>query len=83
MPFLRHIKFTFLQRINEHLQKKSRFFKKVAYLHGNLEQKTLLHGDVEQKIEGNEEGKSLSQENLCKSGIFARKIGAKLIVNAV
>ena len=27
--------------------------------------------------------KSLSQEKLCKSGIFARKIGAKLIVNAV
>ncbi len=35
------------------------------------------------KIEGNEEGKSLAQENLCKSGIFARKIGAKLIANAV
>lgn len=35
------------------------------------------------KIEGNGEGKSLKQENLCKSGIFARKIGAKLIVNAV
>ncbi|NGY86226.1 hypothetical protein F6Y05_12895 [Bacillus megaterium] len=31
----------------------------------------------------NEGGKSLSQEKLCKSGIFARKIGAKLIVNAV
>lgn len=35
------------------------------------------------KIEGNGEGKSLTQENLCKSDIFARKIGAKLIVNAV
>jgi hypothetical protein len=35
------------------------------------------------KIEGNEEGKSLAQENLCKSGIFARKIGANLIMNKV
>lgn len=64
------------------MQKKSRFFKKVAYLHGNLEQKTLLHGDLEPKMQKTE-GKSLSQEKLCKSGIFARKIGAKLIVNAV
>ncbi len=31
----------------------------------------------------NEGEKSLSQEKLCKSGIFARKIGAKLIVNTV
>lgn len=57
MPFFRHRKFTFLQRINEHLQKKSRFFKKVAYLHGNLEQKTLLHGDLEPKMQKTE-GKS-------------------------
>ncbi|MEQ7803896.1 hypothetical protein [Priestia aryabhattai] len=34
------------------------------------------------KIGENEGEKSLSQENLCKSGIFARKFGAKLIVNA-
>lgn len=34
------------------------------------------------KIGENEGEKSPSQENLCKSGIFARKFGAKLIVNA-